>query len=57
MNSKIILMKLDRIETLPTLPTIALEINRMLLNYDTSIKKLTQAIEKDQSVASRWPRT
>lgn len=53
MNSRIILKKLDRIDSLPTLPSIALEVNRMLLNYNTSIKELTKIIEKDQAIASR----
>ncbi len=50
MDSKTILKKLDRIESLPTLPAIAMEINKMLLDYDTSIKKLSNKLEKDQAM-------
>lgn len=53
MDSRIILKKLERIDALPTLPAVAMEVNRMLLDYDTSIKKLAKIIEKDQSIASR----
>jgi putative nucleotidyltransferase with HDIG domain len=53
MNSDIILKKLNRIDELPTLPTIALEVNKMLQDYETSISRLTQLIEKDQSIASK----
>ena len=51
MSSKTILNKLDRIDELPTLPAIALEVNKMLQNYDTSIKMLSEKIEKDQAMA------
>jgi putative nucleotidyltransferase with HDIG domain len=53
MDSRIILKKLDRIDSLQTLPSVALEVNRMLLDYNTSIKELTEIIEKDQAIASR----
>ena len=53
MDSKTILKKLDRIDDLPTLPTIAMEVNKMLRNYDTSISKLAQTIEKDQAMVPR----
>lgn len=53
MNSKIIFKKLNRIDELPTLPTIALKVNKMLLDYETSIAKLTRLIEKDQSISSK----
>ena len=49
MDSKMVLKKLDRIDDLPTLPSIAMEVNSMLQDYDTSIKKLSGAIEKDQA--------
>lgn len=50
MDSKTILKKLDRINDLPTLPAIALEVNKMLQNYDTSIRTLSEKIEKDQAM-------
>jgi len=53
MNSDIILKKLNRIDELPTLPTIALEVNKMLQDYETSISRLTRLIEKDQSISSK----
>jgi len=53
MEAKTILKKLDRIEGLPTLPAIAMEVNKMLLDYDTSISKLSDRIEKDQAMVSK----
>ena len=44
---------LDRIPDLPTLPHVVLEVNKMLQNYDTSIKKLSEIIEKDQAMVSK----
>lgn len=48
-----IVKKLDRIEDLPTLPTIAVEVNRLLQDYDTSIRDLSSTIEKDQSIVGK----
>ena len=53
MDSKTILKKLDRIDDLPTLPFIAMEVNKMLLDYDISISKLAKTIEKDQAIVPR----
>ena len=53
MDSKTFLAKLDRIEDLPTLPSIAMEVNKMLEDYDTSIKTLSRTIEKDQAMVSK----
>ncbi len=53
MNSTAILKRLDRIEDLPTLPAIAMEVNNMLLDYDTTINKLSSTIEKDQAMVSK----
>lgn len=53
MNSRIVLKKIDRIDAIPTLPAVAMEVNRMLMDINTSIQKLAQLIEKDQSIASR----
>jgi putative nucleotidyltransferase with HDIG domain len=53
MNSQEILEKLDRIEDLPTLPAIAMEVNEMLRDYNTSIKELSQTIQKDQAMVPR----
>lgn len=53
MDAKTIFKELDRIEELPTLPAIAMEVNRMLQDYDTSIKALSQTIENDQAIVPR----
>lgn len=53
MEANIILKKLDRIEDLPTLPAVAMEVNKMLLDYDTTIDKLSDIIEKDQAMVSK----
>ena len=45
--------QLDAIEDLPTLPTIAMEINRMLLDYDASTQDVSQLIEKDQALVPK----
>ncbi|MFH1488952.1 MAG: HDOD domain-containing protein [Pseudomonadota bacterium] len=48
-----ILKELDEIETLPTLPPVALKVNAQLQDLDISIKKLSETIEKDQAMASK----
>ena len=53
MEKESILKKLNAIKDIPTLPVIAMEINRMLESYDTSIEKLSAAIERDQSITSK----
>lgn len=53
MEANIILKKLDQIEDLPTLPAIAMEVNKMLLDEDTTINKLSDTIEKDQAMVSK----
>ena len=53
MKESNILKLLDLIEDLPTLPTVAMEVNKMLLNYDTTIKELSDTIEKDQAMVSK----
>jgi putative nucleotidyltransferase with HDIG domain len=53
MNSREILEKLDQIEDLPTLPAIAMEVNEMLRDYNTSVKELSQTIQKDQALVPR----
>lgn len=44
---------LDKIENLPTLPTVAMEVNSLLQDYNTSIKKLSNVIENDQAIAAK----
>lgn len=53
MDTKTIYKKLDRIDDLPTLPAIAMEVNRMLLDLDTSVNQLSSCIEKDQAMVSK----
>ncbi len=53
MDSKSILKKLDRIDDLPTLPVIAMEVNTMLQDYNTSIQDLCRVIENDQALVPR----
>jgi len=50
MDSKTMMKKLERIEDLPTLPTILFEVNRLLEDINTSAKKLSDTIGKDQSM-------
>lgn len=47
------LKKLERINDLPTLPAIAMEVNRMLQNDDVSIDSLCEVIEKDQAIVAK----
>jgi putative nucleotidyltransferase with HDIG domain len=51
MDDQQILKKLDRIEEIPTLPTIVFELNKYLQDPDTSIKTICDTIEKDQAIA------
>ena len=53
MEANNIFKKLDRIDSLPTLPAIAMEVNKLLLSYDTSINALCNCIEKDQAMVSK----
>ncbi len=53
METKTILKKLASIDDLPTLPAIAMETNKMLLDYDTSINKLSQTLIKDQAIVTK----
>lgn len=53
MDSITVMKKLKSIEDLPTLPAIAMEVNTMLQDYDTSIRELTKTIEKDQAIVPR----
>jgi putative nucleotidyltransferase with HDIG domain len=53
MESKDILKSLDQIEDLPTLPAVAMEVNKMLLDEGISINELSDTIEKDQAMVSK----
>jgi putative nucleotidyltransferase with HDIG domain len=51
MDADTLLNKLDRIDDIPTLPTIVLELNKLLQDPDTPITEVADIIEKDQSIA------
>jgi putative nucleotidyltransferase with HDIG domain len=53
MQETTFLQKLDQIEDLPTLPAVAMEVNKMLHDYDITISKLSNTIEKDQAMVSK----
>nr|MBC8430595.1 HDOD domain-containing protein [Candidatus Desulfatibia vada] len=53
MEANAIIKKLDRIDNLPTLPAIAMEVNKMLLDYDTTVNKVSDFIEKDLAMVSK----
>jgi putative nucleotidyltransferase with HDIG domain len=53
MDNNEIRKQLDKIENLPTLPTIAMEVNKLLQDYNISIKKLSDVIETDQAIAAK----
>jgi putative nucleotidyltransferase with HDIG domain len=51
MEEKQILDRINRIKDVPTLPLIVFELNRLLQDPDTSVAKISQAIERDQAMA------
>lgn len=53
MEGRKILQRIDRIQSLPTLPNIALQVNAMLQDLNTSIQELQAAIEKDQAIVPK----
>lgn len=50
MNRHQMLSKINSINDLPTLPTIAMEVNRLVQDIDTPIEELIDLLEKDQSM-------
>lgn len=44
---------LDRIRDLPTLPAVALEVNRLLEDADSPVEAISSLIEKDQALTAR----
>ncbi len=50
MNRHQMIKKIDSINDLPTLPNIAMEVNRLLQNVNTPIEKLVDLLERDQSM-------
>jgi putative nucleotidyltransferase with HDIG domain len=53
MDSTTFFQRLDGIPDIPTLPVVALKVNRMLQDYDVSIDKLSKTMEKDQAIVSK----
>lgn len=53
MEATAFLKKIDQIPDLPTLPSVALNVNSLLEDYNTTISHLTEAIEKDQVIVSK----
>jgi putative nucleotidyltransferase with HDIG domain len=53
MDKSTALKKLERIRDLPTLPEIAMQVNRMLQEEEITIERLCETIEKDQAIVSR----
>ncbi len=53
MDLDVIQKKLESIESLPTLPAIAMEVNRMLMDYETPLEELTALLKNDQSIVPR----
>ncbi|RLB36930.1 MAG: hypothetical protein DRH20_08735, partial [Deltaproteobacteria bacterium] len=53
MEREAFIRRLEQVEDLPTLPSVAMEVNRLLEDEDVSIRKLTDTIEKDQSIVSK----
>lgn len=51
MNETEFLERLDRIRDIPTLPSIVLELNRLLQDPDTPVARVSQIIERDQAIA------
>lgn len=47
------LKKVQSIQNLPPLPTIALEVNRLLQDMETAVDQLVQLIEKDQALVMK----
>jgi HD-like signal output (HDOD) protein len=53
MDAQSFLKRLDSIPDLPTLPNIVIQVNKMLQDYNSSIKKLGTIIEKDQAMVAK----
>ena len=50
MTRKDLLKKIEGISSLPTLPVVVMEINRVLQDYNSSVQRLVELLEKDQSL-------
>lgn len=52
-NSAEIMCYLQKIQDLPTLSSVAMHVNSLLLDMDTTARDLSNVIEKDQSISSK----
>lgn len=53
MNKASLFATLDRIDNLPTLPAVVLEVNQLLQDFETPIERVCRTIEKDQAMVPR----
>ncbi len=53
MNAKTIFAKIDKMRDLPTLPVIALEVNKLMEDIDVSVSKVSSLIERDPPIAMK----
>lgn len=53
MNRSQIVTKIEKVTNLPTLPTIALAVNKLLKDYDSPMEDLVALLEKDQSMVMK----
>ncbi len=53
MEAKDVWKRLDRIRDLPTLPPVVMQVNALIQDPDTSVRKLSLTIEKDQSITAK----
>lgn len=50
MSRNMMIKKIERLTDLPTLPSVAMELNRMLQDLNTPIDKLVEFLEQDQAL-------
>lgn len=53
MDRSQILAKIEKVNNLPTLPSIALAVNKLLKDYDSPMEDLVALLEKDQSMVMK----
>ena len=53
MNRSQMVAKIEKINNLPTLPSIALAVNKRLKDYDAPMEELVSLLEKDQSLVMK----
>ena len=53
MNREQMMKKVSSLTSLPTLPVVAMELNRMLQDMETPIERLVELLERDQSLVMK----